>query len=51
VQAGIVVSGVARVHCALRQEIFLRPSSTKLTEFELKYSCKSAEEARTEHLL
>jgi len=32
-----IVSGVARVPCALGQEIFLRPSpSTKLTEFELK---------------
>jgi len=28
--------GVARVPCALGQEIFLRPPSTKLTEFELK---------------
>jgi len=29
-------SGVARVPCTLGQEIFLRPPSTKLTEFELK---------------
>jgi len=27
-------SGVARVSCALGQEIFLRPLSTKTTEFE-----------------
>jgi len=33
-------SGVARVPCALGQDIFLRPPSTKLTEFELKYRCK-----------
>jgi len=44
-------SGVARVPCALGQEIFLRPPSTKLTEFELKSRCKSAEEAKAEHLL
>jgi len=42
-------SSVARVLCALGQEIFLRPSSTKLTEFELKNRCKSAEEAKAEH--
>jgi len=36
------VSGVARVLCALGQEIFLHPISTKLTEFELKDRCKSA---------
>jgi len=30
------LSGVARVTCALGQEIFLRPPSTKLTEFEVK---------------
>jgi len=29
-------SGVARVPCALAQEIFLRPPSTKAIEFELK---------------
>jgi len=29
-------SGVARVHCALEQETFLRPLSTKPTEFEVK---------------
>jgi len=44
-------SGVARVLCALEQEIFLRPPSTKLTEFELKNWCKSAEEAKAEYLL
>jgi len=44
-------SGIARVPCALEQEIFLRPSSTKLTEFELKDRCKSAEEVKAEHLL
>jgi len=44
-------SGVARVPCALGQEIFLRPPSTKLTEFELKNKCKSAKEAKAEHLL
>jgi len=31
-----VFSGIARVPCALGQEIFLRLPSTKLTEFELK---------------
>jgi len=48
-----MASGVARVPCALGQEIFLRPLLplfTKLTEFELKNSCKSAEEAKVEHL-
>jgi len=30
------VSGIARVPCALGQEIFLLPPSTKTTEFELK---------------
>jgi len=29
-------SGVTRVPCALGQEMFLRPPSAKLTEFELK---------------
>jgi len=38
-------SGVAWVPCALGQEIFLRPPSTKLTKFELKNKRKSAEEA------
>jgi len=42
-------SGVARVPCALGQEIFLRFLSTKTTEFEVKNKCKSAEEAKTEH--
>jgi len=46
-----VPSGIARVLCALGQEIFLRPLSTKTTEFEMKNRCKNAEEAKTEHLL
>jgi len=40
---------VARVRCALGQEIFLRPPSTKTKE--VKKGRKSAEEAKTEHLL
>jgi len=44
-------SGVARIPCALGQEIFLRPPSTKLTEFKLKNWCKSTEEAKAEYLL
>jgi len=44
-------NGVTRVHRALGQEIFLRPPSTKLTEFELKNRCKSVEEAKAENLL
>jgi len=28
------------------QEIFMRPLSTKTTEFEVKNSCKSLEEAK-----
>jgi len=44
-------SGVARVPCALGQEIFLRPLSTKTTEFEAKNRRKSAEKLKTEHLL
>jgi len=48
---GQVFSGVARVPCALGQEIFLHPLSTKTTEFEVKNKCKSAEKAKTEHLL
>jgi len=47
----IALSGVARVSCALGQEIFLRPPSTKLTEFEFKNGCKSTEEAKAEYLL
>jgi len=39
-------SGVARVSCALGQEIFLRPLSTKTTEFEVKDSCKNLEDAK-----
>jgi len=34
-------SGVARAPCALGQEIFLHPSSTKTTEFEMKNKCES----------
>jgi len=44
-------SGVARVPCALGQEIFLRPLSKRTTEFEVKNRCKSVKEAKTEHLL
>jgi len=44
-------SGVAKVPYALGQDIFLRPPSTKLTKFDLKYRCNSAEEAKAEHLL
>jgi len=43
-------SGVARVPCALGQETFLRPPLTKTAEFEVKNRCKSAEEAKAEHL-
>jgi len=50
--AHLVTSGVASVPCALGQEIFLRRfPSTKLTEFELINRCKSAGEAKAEHLL
>jgi len=41
--------GVVRVPCALGQEIFLRPLSTKTTEFEVKNRCKL--EKKAEHLL
>jgi len=35
-----IFSGVARVLCGLGQEVFLRSSSTKSTEFEVKiYRC------------
>jgi len=44
-------SGVARVPCALGQEIFLCSPSTKLTEFELKNRCKNVKEAKAKHLL
>jgi len=47
----LLISGVARVLCALGQEIFLRPTSTELAKFELKNRCKSAEEAKADHLL
>jgi len=43
-----LISGVARVPCALGQEIFLRPLLTKLTKFELKNRYKSAEEGKAE---
>jgi len=33
-------SGVARVPCALGQEIFFRPPSTKTTEFEVIIGAK-----------
>jgi len=44
-------SGVARVPCALGQETFLRPPSTKTAEFEVKNRYKSTEVAKAEHLL
>jgi len=43
-------SGVARIPCALGQDIFLRPLSIKTTEFEVKNRCKSAEEAKPEQI-
>jgi len=47
-----ISSGVARIPGALLgQEILLRPPLTKTTEFEAKNRCKSAEKAKTEHLL
>jgi len=39
-------SGLAKVSCALGQEIFLRPPSTNVTEFEVKNRCKSAEKQK-----
>jgi len=42
----IISSGVARVPCALGQEIFLQPLSTKTTEFEVKNSFKILEDAK-----
>jgi len=39
-------SGVARVLCALGQEIVLRPLSSKTTEFEVKNSCKNLEDEK-----
>jgi len=50
-QWGQMGSGVARVPCALGQEIFLQPPSTKTAEFEVKNRYKSAEEAKAGHLL
>jgi len=41
-----MASGVARVPCALGQEIFLRPLSAKTTEFEVKNACKNLEDAK-----
>jgi len=41
-------SGVVRVPCALEQKIFLRPPSTKLTEFEFK---KIGAKVRKKHFL
>jgi len=46
INLGSILSGVARVPYALGQETFLRPSSTKTTEIELKNRCKRAEEAK-----
>jgi len=43
-------SDVARVPCALGQNIFV-PPPIKTAEFEVKNRCKSAEEAKAEHLL
>jgi len=42
--ADVMGSGVARVPCALGQEIFLRSLPTNSTEFEVKNRCKSVEE-------
>jgi len=44
-------SGVARVPCALGQEMFLRFPSTKTIKFEVKNRFKSAEEAKAKHML
>jgi len=44
-------NGVARVPCALRQEIFLRPHRKKAAEFEMKNRYKSAKEAKAKNLL
>jgi len=44
--AGRQSIGVARVSCALGQEIFLHPPSTKTTEFEVKNRCKKAEKQK-----
>jgi len=40
----VIGSGVARVPCALG--LFLRPLSTKTTEFEVKNNCKNLEDAK-----
>jgi len=39
-QGAKVGSSIARVSCVLEQEIFLRPLSTKTTEFEVKVGAK-----------
>jgi len=39
-------SGVARTPCALGQEMFLRPLSTKTTEFEVKINYKNLKDAK-----
>jgi len=44
-------SGVARVPCALGQEIFLRPPQKKLRTLKRKIGAKSEKEAKAEHLL
>jgi len=44
-------NGVARVPCALEQERFFPPLSTKTTKFIVKNRCKSVEEARAKYLL
>jgi len=41
-----IISDVARIPCALGQEIFLRSLSTKTTEFKVKNSCKNLEDAK-----
>jgi len=39
------------VPCTLGQEILLRSANKNQSEFEVKNRCKSAEEAKAEHLL
>jgi len=41
--------GVARVPCALGQEVFLRPPQQKLRRLKRKIGAKSAKEAKAEH--
>jgi len=45
---GMIVSGVARVPCALKQGIIFCPLSTKTTEFEMKHRCKSCGRSKNE---